>query len=940
MNHEWNWRGLWLGLPRAEKVYLRPTLLIAGAVLIWGFWGWLHRHDFSDVLIPFTFQEESLEPIQEVEVRYRTYLIEAPVRWAYELRAADILLPRWWSYGVGWVVIVAGWAALLAAVSRAEGFAPYLVYFAWVAWVVLSGAAKLWVDADPFYIVSLGLALVVLLPSYLAKMGIWRLRLGLTALITGGLAALVLGAPAFWRGPVVLYKSLSDPGVISYAVAGMMGMQVPLALFTTLIYPPAVRFRQMRGLWLLIALSGALVGMLIFLPSEAGYTFTVGLGCLGAMAGYVGLQPYYPVFGENLRQPAAFFWGWSGIVLIALGAFGFHAWNHQDLYIYRLAELWRSVLMGGIIGTAIYLIWNFLPLWRAGKMTYWEVSRSVRIPLPAVYFLAIGGFIFSEARNDWPTTRLPARLYAVAQAEAALLLGDWENAESLYREALYLLPYEAKLNYNFARLRARQQDLVQEAVESYERALLSKPMEPAALQGALVWLALGRTVRAIQLLQSYTQRFGGNANIYNQLAYAFYKLGQLDSAAYYWKEAIRQAPGRAEAYAHLAILYLQYDKPEWAATVATSIAQWSDLSPTVRENLSYLRLRGVLKEGSFGGWNAQWLGTAEDTTAVGRFVSALRKKALREAIGYLPYFEKNDPELAPKLARQLGVALLQAGSPRKAAEIFFQARTPVDSLYAGYALAEGECWDSAYALISRLWGSYPEVEAPARREVALLLTAAGRGQEAALIEPSNSWEDMDFLRFGYYAYLRRDIQTLVLVLRPWIDRGVAYDAPYEWAARLFLMQGDTSGAEENIQAGLQRVPTSVRLKLLRAEIALARHNRGLAQSIADSVQALLKDAQDTFFRESFMLRLDSAPSRVQQFLVRFPYYAPAQSLWARSLVVRGYADSAYRFLSDALEVNPYSSELWKAYAQSAERLGMKEEAEFAKTRPEPCTVAP
>ncbi|MEN3041088.1 MAG: hypothetical protein ABDH66_06085 [Bacteroidia bacterium] len=940
MNQEWNWRGLWLGLPRVEKAYLRGLLLVTGAALIWGLLGWIHRHDFSEALLPFTFQEESIEPIQEVEVNYRTYLIEAPIRWAYELRAADILLPRGWSYGIGWLISILGWAALLSAVSRAEGIAPYAVYFAWVAWVALSGIAKAWAKVDPFYVVSLGVALIGLLPSYLAKIGIWYPKLGPLAILTVGVVSAILGIPALWHGPVTLYNSISNTSIVSYAMAGVVALQVPIALFTLLIYPPKLRARRMVGVWLLSVMGGSLIGALIWLPDDWGYTLAVGLFSLGALIGYAGLQPYYPVLGETLRQPAAFFWGWGGVVLIGTSAFGFHGWNHQDVYTYRLAELWRSMFMGGIGGIVLYLIWNFLPLWRAGKMTYWELARSTRIPLALVYFLAIGSFVWGEARNDWPTTRLPTRLYAISQAEAALLVGNWEAAETLYKEALYVLPYEPKLNYNFARLRAQHNELVNEAVESYERALLSKPMEPAALQASLVWLALDRPVRAIQLLQRYVQRFGGNANLYNQLGYGFYKIGQLDSAAYYWKAAIRESPGRAEAYGHLAILYARYNKPDWAATVAAHIAGWKELSPAVQENLAYLRLRGILKEGTFSGWNAQWLGAAADTSAVGRFVASIRRGALREAMSYLPYFEQNDPELAPKLTRQLGVALLQVGSPRKAAEVFLRAKTPVDSLYAGYALAEGECWDSAYALISRLWGTYPEVEASARREVAILLTVAGRGQEAALIEPPTTWEDTDFLRFGYYAYLRKDIQTFVLVLRPWIDQGAAYDVPYEWVARLFLMQGDTSGAEENIQAGLQRVPTSVRLRLLRAEVALARSNASIARSWVDSAAAFIKSPQDSLLRERFMLALDSTPSRIEQFLARFPNLAFAQGIWARYLLRQGLADSAYRFLSEALEVHSYSAELWRTYAQVAESLGMREEADFAKKKPEPCIAAP
>lgn len=934
---EWDWRGLWHGLARADKPALRVLFLLMALCLSWGAAGWLYRYDFSEALVPITLQEERIEPVREEIIRHRFYLIEAPVRQAFEVNGADLLVPRWQSFGAGWLIIVVGWAALLTAASRTEGFLSYLIYFAWAAWVALSGSARFWAGTDPFYIVSLGLSLVVLLPVYLIGVGIWRLRMGHTALLSAVLIGSVLGLPALWRGSVPLYEAVSAPTVIGYAAGGIVGLQVPVALLTLLTYPPALRRRRMTGVWVLASAALGIILSLTLLPLEIAYTLTILLVAAGAGAAFIGLQPYYPLLGGTLRQPAAFFWGWGGLVLIAIGTSGYHGWNHQDLYIYRTAELWRAILIGGTGAMFIYLLWNFLPLWRAGKMTYWELARSPRLPLAVVYFLSVGSVLFSEARNDWPTTRLPARLYAVTRAEAALLSGRWEEAEALYREALYFLPYEAKINYNLARLEAQRRETAEGAAERYERSILSKPFQPAVLQASLVWMALDRPVRALQTLQRYYHRFGGDGVLCNQLAYAFYRVGQLDSAAYYWKEAIRRAPGHPQAYAHLALLYARHGKPTWATTVARHIAGWNDLPPAVQEDLSYLRLRGLLTEGTFRGWNAQWLGMDADTSAVGRFIQTLHRRRLREAISFIPYFRENDPELAPRLIRQTGIALLEAGSARRAAELFLEAGTPLDSLYAGYALAEAGCWDAAYSLVSRLWGTYPELESLARREVALLLTAAGRTREVAFIDPPQNWSDSDFLRFGYYAYLRRDIQTMVLVLRPWIDRGAAYDAPYEWVARLFLAQGDTSGAEENIQAGLHRVPASARLRLLQAELALQRGRRTTAQMLADSASRYLRTPEDSLLWQDFRLKAD--PQIAPDMLKRFPCYPPALAQYARSLLARNKADEAHRLLSEALEVNPYAPELWAAYAETAERLGMQEEADFARKKPDPCPSA-
>ncbi|MCS7297657.1 MAG: tetratricopeptide repeat protein [Bacteroidia bacterium] len=936
---QWNWKGLWIGIPSSEKPYLQVAFVLLAFSCIWSFTGWLNRYNFSEALMPFIFQEERIEPIQEKEVNYRTYLIEAPVRWAYEVHIADILLPQWQGFGIGWLLMIVGWSALLGAASRATGFLPYLIYFAWVAWVFLSGTAQAWVGMDPWYMVSLALSLLPLLPIYLTGSGIWHLRISRVVLLTLCLGGLILGAPAGWRGWYIWYDSLTYPGIIAYAIGGIVGLQVPIALLTTLIYPPALRRQRMVGVWMLLSLSGSIILLLLFLPEEPAYTLTIALIAVGILTGLIGLQPYYPVLGSSLRQPSAFFWGWVALSLIALSTFGYHGWNHQDLYIYRQAELWRATLIGGIAGITIYLLWNFFPLWRAGKMTYWDLTKSMRFPLAGIYFLEIGSILWSEANRNWSSTRLPSRLHAVAQAESALLAGQWDRAEALYREALYILPYEAKANYNLGRLEGQKREEGEKAAERYERALLSKPFQPAALEASIVWLALDRPVRALQTLQRYYRRWGGDAIICNQLAFVFYKLGELDSAVFYWKEAIRLSPGSPQAYAHLALLYAQHERESWSIRFAQHIAKWKGLSSAVQENLAYLRLRGLLTEGIFAGWNAQWLGTTTDTSVIGRFIAALRRRALAEAVAFLPYFWENDPEIAPHLTRQVAIAFLEEHMPRRAAELFLSAKTPLDSLYAGYALAEAECWDFAYNLLSQLLAASPALQAASRREMSLLLSAAGQPQEALLIEPVESWTDMDYLRFAYYAYRRKNIQDFVRIIRPWIERGATYDAPYEWVARLFLLQGDTAGARDNIQAGLQRIPHSARLRLLEAEIALQQGLEKETHMLLNSTYQYLRSPQDTLHWKLLQLKLSKSPQQAYQLGQRFPGAIQAHLQWASHLVGRGEIAEAHAFLSQALEINPYDPELWRAYAAVAEKLGMQEEAEFARKKPDPCPSA-
>lgn len=939
----WDWRGFWVGLPTAEQRILRLFLLAALGVVGWALGGWLLRHDFGEALIPFAFQEERIEAIQTVEIQHRRYLLEVPVRWAYEVSAADLLIPARWAVAVAWVLMVIGWGALLTATTRMQGFWPYLVYFAWVSWVFLSRAAEFWAGVNPLYIVSLGLSMGALLPAYLIQSGVWRLPLRFTGLFLTALVAFVLGLPTLWKGSVVLHDTLTYPGILSLAASLFVTLQAAIAWGAIGVYALSRARSGIAGYVLWAGVMGGVVGLLVFLPMDAAVTLALGLALIGGVLGFSGLQPFYPLWGEAFRQPAAFFWGWSGLLLLAGAPLGYHGLVHQDLYTYRIASLAWGVLLLGVGLMAVYVGANFWPLWKARRMQYWDLAKSTRIPLALVYFGQIAGAAFFEARADWPTSRFPARLYAILKAESALVAGDLDAAQSAYQEAAVFLPYEPKINYNLARIQSQDPNAAEAASERYERALLSKPFLPAALQASLVWLALDRPVRAIQLLQSYYHRFGGGAVLCNQLAFAFYKGGQLDSAAYYWKEAIAADPADPAPYLHLAVLYAQNGRLSWATKVAqTALQKASTFSTVSQENLVYLRLLGLLDtlpEGMVSRWNSQWLGAVSDTTPVGRFVAAVRSQQLAAAEGFLPYFREQDAELLPYLARYLAVAFLREGLPRKAAEVFFSAGTPLDSLYGGYALADAGCLEGAYKLLSRLWVSYPAMEEEGRREAALLLAGSGLLSEASFLYPPSEWKDADYLRFTQYGYHQKHLQTLVLVLRPWVDRGAAYDEPYEVVARLFLLQRDTAGAEENLQAGLSRVPNSVRLRLAYAELDFLRGDSAAGRAKLDSAAAYMRQRSDSLLWLRARLRWQPTEVGLLALRQQFPLDPVGQVAWTRKLLQKGQAQAAYDFLSGALDVNPYDAGLWQAYAEAAQALGLLEEAQFARTKPDPCPPA-
>ena len=930
-------------------VLLYAVLILA---ILGGFRGWQAKNSYEDLLVPLFFQQEEVAPIRADTVGYRAVTVEVPLRWGFGVHVGEAIVPKVWNVISAGIFIILGWAALLTAVTRMQGFLPYLIYFAWVAWVFMAEAASTWAGADPFYIVSLAIALVGAFPAYLGQTGLWRRPMGWTFLLLSAIIGALMLLPALWRPEVSIISLIQPwvayPAIVLFAGALVLALNAPLITASLWAY---IQERTRLGIPLFIGgtvLISLLSAYLFVAPKEIAYEVAVPLGLLVTALGFFFIQPYFPSVSGVFSQPLALLWAWAGLGMVASGGLLYHGHNHEYMFLYRVGEVMRLGIGIGLPLVVGYLVLNFWPLWRAKKGFYWDLTKSLRMGLAVYYFGLIALLSFFEARNDWPTARLGLRLYASVRGDQALLRGNLEEALSWYQRAILVVPEEAKANYNLARLEARSLKDVERSTDRYEKAFSQKPFLPAALQASLIWLAADRPVAAIQALQQYIQNAPLAAPAYNMLAYAFYRAGYLDSAAYYWKQAIATDPSESLYYLNLALLYARYGKPTWATKALESLPSTHDLPEGLCDNLLYLKLLGYPTPDKVKctSPNAQWLGEASDTTLVSRFIQALERGDMRIAESIAQYLSQQDTERRSTIMRLLGLSFWKAGHARRAAEAFLAAETPLDSLYAAYAYGDAGCLEIAFQLTSRLGALYTELEKPARQEASILLSAAGRLSEANFYAPTSTWADLDYLRFAHLVRHSQKLNEAVLILRPFVDKGAAYDVPYMSVAEMFLSYGDTSGAIENIQAGLERVRLSVGLKVLWARILTAQGKRDSARAMLDSVRAHLRTRQDSLvwwegylsFIEGTGLPSDKRAA-AEKALLSFPTLARAQALLGQQELDAGQVEAAYQRISAALDIDPYAPVLWRVYERIALAMGLTEEAELARKKPDPCPSA-
>jgi tetratricopeptide (TPR) repeat protein len=949
---KWDWRGILPYLPPREK---RALWLLGGRLglaLLVALWAWQKRDSYDTFLVPLFFQEEEIAPIRTDTVGYRPITVEVPLRWGFGVHVGEVVGPPVWGVLVSVVFLVLGWAAILTAVSRMQGFLPYLVYFSWVAWVFMVEAANVWAGSDPFYIVSLGIGLVGLLPAYLGHSGLWRRSLGQTFVIQVVVLNATILLPALWRRelpfPALLQPWIAYPGLLLFLGVVVAVLHVPLIAAAGWAY---LQERTRWGMPLFLGgmvLIGVLSVWLFLLPPEAAYEVAVPVMLLLIGIGFFLIQPYFPSVAGVFSQPHALIWAWSGIGILVGGGLIYHSAAHEYMFLYRIGEIARLTLSMGLPLMGVYLGLNFWPLWRMKKGFYWDLTKSLRMGLAVYYFGLLVLLSFFEARSDWPTARLGLRLYASVRGDRALLTGRIDEALSWYQRGALVVPEEAKVNYNLARLEARSLKDVERATDRYERAFSQKPFLPAVLQASLIWLAGDRPVAAIQALQRYIQHAPPAAPAYNMLAYAFYRLGYLDSAAYYWKAAIAADPTDPLYYLNLALLYARHGKPTWAGKVLESLPLSGDLPEGLCDNLLYLRLLGYSVPGgvSCASSNAQWLGEATDTTLVSRFLQALQKGDLRLAENLAKYLAEQDPDRRSAVFRLLGLGFWKAEHARRAGETFLAAETLTDSLYAAYAYGDAGCLEASFQLASRLGALYASLEKPARREAAILLSAAGRLSEASFYAPPSEWQDLDYLRFAHLVHHTKNLNEAVILLRPFVDKGAPYDVPYISVAKMFLSYADTAGAIENIQAGMERSPSSVGLRLLWAQILSAQGKADSARRLLDSARAYLRTLEDSLrWWEGYLGYLgqygssSDKRSAAEKALAVFPSLPAAHVVLAQMELDSGKVEAVYQRISEALDIDPYVAELWRLYERVAAAMSLSEEVELARKKPDPCPSA-
>ncbi|MGQ9864169.1 MAG: hypothetical protein ACUVRD_06800 [Bacteroidia bacterium] len=928
----WNFWGFFSLLPPRQKKGLVVAYALLAAATFGAAFFLLKRNDYADLYYPLAFWEEEEIPIQKVTQFFRTLTESLPVGLGFFSVSATLLFPPKIVLLIATVLTFLGWAILFAHLPNYGHLLGYGVYFLWVFWISQSDLAENIFTQDPWYLGSLGLSLVAIVPGYLFQNGFFRStfygRLGVFVGILGMLASLAYVGDS-WGGLHSLTIKPFLGGFLFSVIGAFFGVW---ALATIALYPVEAYRLGMGGLLFWSGLMGLGAATLLFAPQEISYLLGIGLFLAGWLAGMWGLQVYYPLTSENFPRPATFLWIWLAMGLIAVSALTYHVAAREYIYFYRIGILSRSLYAFGFLAFVLYVAANFFLLFRQKVPFYWDLHRGPRFGTATVFFLMVLGTVFLEARASWPTIKIWARIQGNLQADYALFKNDLQKAQDHYKETLLIVESDPKANFNYGRLTTQSSLHVEATHTLYLKAFSVHPFEPAALMDAHFLGASQRYVRAIGTLQTYTGKHGPTWPIATALGYYFEKVNQLDSAVHYLKKAIALAPTEPQTYANLARIYYRYGKKSWAQKVIREAVPHLSAENPAWANVIFFRFAfsdsllppPPMTQNPIIYQNARWL-RSHDTTLLGRFLGALQQDSLRSALELFPAL-KQDETYHILAARRLGFYYLAHQVPEMAKYYFEQAQTPQDSLYAAYMLIDAGGLEMGYQALSRLRIEYPAFRDAIRRELALLHRAYNEYTQALLEWNFQDITPQERLRLARFCEMKNNLPGAVEALADWVQTDKSYAEPYAIVGRLFRNQKDYPTALENFFEGLKYHPQS---PLLWREVAVTYADQKQFDR-ADSIwKALEKDteAETHYLRARFYAgRGDTlqAQKAIDKALACNFLYVPALLLKAQL-----HPAQAYRILFEALDYNTQNPLLWEAYAQAAYREGLVEEAQAA-----------
>ncbi len=893
------------------------------------------------------------------------------------------------STGDGWVGLVAllsilGWAALLAAFTRVEGFWGYLILFLFSSYLYLGRFAKVLTgNPDLLLAGSAGLIVLFLVLAYLIQLRLVRLSVAGAFALFAGLLGVLHGLAWQIGGSAGLFEVVWAPVVVLFVIGVLALLLVAKDLSAIALYAAtnARKPEHRLGYGGTLAVLGAVVllgGLCLaqayeLVPRQDLVIRPAWLVAPALLLTLFTTQNAYFQVSDLIPAPVAYGALLQGMALLLLTLLLGSLFFADHSLAYQLDRLVAGAFFGVSLAYWIYVAANFKSRLRARLNVYYILMFARVFRFEVIWMIALSLLLLLEGAYSWRSYYALMCSIKNTFADAEYLADAPDQALLWYEQAAGFMPHDIKANYNAAQLFLTTGSYVNDPSQVPRLIKLLEASDhrgqfPQGAAALALFLQISRQPE--EALERLRLRPPGvqHPQLDALRAALFFQTNQPDSAIYYFKQSLEQKPGQAHLFLNLGHLYLAYQRPELARTYLNAAARLSPDDPYVRQARIFVELErpsGAIQAHEVAvsthvqhyaaNYNLAWLAFQQgryelaDTLAGALlqqaqrpevFLLRLTAQAFMDSIGNALsryyWLGENHPDYRASAAHNLALYYHSKGLSEVAEYLFGEA---VAAGWETQRIEQALMWadlgqhDRAYRQLAVCRADFPAFDEPIRREMALLDFA--HGTELRFLP----W---DFKGITYHEAMRggiygrqanNNLEPALRFYQPLVDQDSSLTAPYLEIGRIYNNLGEYETGNLQFLFGLERDPKDIPL---RAELARGYYSSQQTER-GDSLLALLAGEQgqhpEVLRLQGFAAEMKGQPERALTFYEQLAASQPfdrSAYLAAAPLYERlRRTEDGLRLLGQALRFNKRNPELWYWYARFAGPFGLEDDARGA-----------
>lgn len=920
--------------------------------------------------------------VKEVHAHNRSMELSLDAMGETTFFRAEPILQQPWMPIAFLCMVVLGWAAMLTAFSYYQNSMAYVGAGAFLIFMTLSGISSALLGTEGSFFVEVSIAVLILFPSILFRLGVFKLkfwkRFLLNFLLIGAPFALVYFTKG-WTGSftqatnlfpffflftliVIFFLAREPMNLMAYIISNhpnkkyRMPLSVLLSLFLILFSIEFILLHNAMG-WDFIPVSDTgLRPLFLLLPTGLFAVFTA--------------QNLYPIAKEHTTSPG-FSFLILGAILVAFAGIAFYPGTGDNVFIIHIERITAITFAVGTLLQFLYISLNFFSL-IGEKINYYFIMM---YPRRVLYVFVVIAMIFSmiglEASDSWRSRLFFFATMNTLFGDEALNAGNYEDAYGLYKVGAESSIRNVKAYYNMAHLAQAEMQDASLAVENYEKATREVSFPLADLNRSTILYSLYLQKEARAAMEKSLLR-EANPWVANNLALMWFRDEKPDSAITFLKIALKLEPEEAAIYANLGLVYLTYNRPDWARKMLEAGVNAQKADPTAVSNALLYNLAqsdpitmdsAFVENGANGAQEAVQLNYALNLYRSGDLVRTrqyleglLQKNETADALllhgivlmelgevdfglSRFQYMANAESyvEYRDNVHRFLGMSYFIQDVPEMAAFEFKKAvesgNNP-DYLHWGAMLIDAGRQDSGYAVLRRARAAAPELVEAVGREESMLLKANGEPLAIIMGGLTDLTKD-EYVRISRYAALAGNFPIALDNFRNMIDEDSSDATPYLEMGRLYLKYADEPIlALENLTYGFRLFPNDTRLLVEMAHAYIRAGQLDRAKQSLDGVT--LQNAAEPFrfqYVTALMKAAEGDSTAAKDILKTLHKQSPLNNevLLTLGPLLQNPQDgiTGQQIFYEALQRNHLNKDLWLQMAAFEKIVGRPEEAGHA-----------